>query len=57
MMYDRKYSVMVDYETVAENMDIKTALVLIGALMDEYYEEQNIKISIVRECKEGEQDG
>ena len=53
-MYDRKYSVMVDYETVAENMDIKTALVLIGALMEEYYEEPNIKISIVRECKEGE---
>lgn len=55
-MYDGKYSVMVDYETVAENMDIKTALILIGALMEEYYEEPNIRISIVRECKDGEQD-
>lgn len=52
----RKYSVMVGYKTVAENMDIKTTLILVGALMDEYYEEPNIQISIVRECKEGEQD-
>lgn len=55
-MTDGKYSVMVGYEIVAENMDIKTALILIGALMEEYYEEPNIKISIVRECKDGEQD-
>lgn len=55
-MLDGKYSVMVDNTTIAENMDIKTALILVGALMEEYYMENSLRISIVRDWKDGGQD-
>ena len=45
-MEERKYEVLVNGDTVAECMDIKTATILMKALFDEYYNEHSMIVSV-----------
>lgn len=45
-MTDKKYKVLIDNEVVAEEMDIKTATILVRALFEEYYNGYGMTISI-----------
>ena len=57
-MEENKYFVEIGGYRVAENMSIQTALILIGALFAEHYNDKRILISIRRmdwdepECEE-----
>lgn len=42
----RKFDVYIDDEKVAENMDMDTAIVLVKALLNEYYNDPVLKVSI-----------
>ena len=46
MMAKYKYKVLIDGVVYAENMDIKTATILIRALFEEYYNDHSMTISI-----------
>lgn len=46
-MSERKYKVLINDEVVAENMEIKTATVLVSALFCEYYNDHNMMVSIM----------
>ena len=48
-----KYKVLIDECIIAENMPIETALILIKALFEEYYEDHSMKISIMEMEREG----
>lgn len=56
-MTERKYKVLIDKE-VAENMDIKTATILVRALFEEYYNDYGMTISIreMERCEECKND-
>lgn len=43
-----KYKVLIDETTIAENMGIETALILVKALFEEYYNDHSMKIIIKR---------
>lgn len=45
-MSEKKYKVLINNEVVAEEMDIKTATVLIRALFEEYYNDYTMTVSI-----------
>ena len=45
-MTEYKYKVLIDDVLYAENMDIKTATILIKALFEEYHNEHFMTISI-----------
>ena len=45
-MIESKYKVLIDNTVIAEEMDIKTATVLIRALFEEYYNDHSMVISI-----------
>ena len=45
-MTDKKYKVLIDNDVVAEEMDIKTATILVRALFEEYYNEYSLTISV-----------
>ena len=45
-MAEYKYKVLIDGVVYAENMDIKTATILIRALFEEYYNDHSMTISI-----------
>lgn len=45
-MAEYKYEVLIDGVVYAENMDIKTATILIRALFEEYYNDHSMTISI-----------
>ena len=45
-MTDKKYKVLINNEVVAEEMDIKTATILVRALFEEYYNDYGMTISI-----------
>ena len=46
MMAEYKYKVLIDGVVCAENMDIKTATILIKALFEQYYNDHSMTISI-----------
>ena len=46
MMAEYKYKVLIDGVVCAENMDIKTATILIRALFEAYYNDHSMTISI-----------
>ena len=48
-MFERKYKVLINNEVVASYMDIKTAMVLVRALFEEYYNDHIMIISIKQE--------
>lgn len=56
-MFDKKYTILIDNEIIADNMELNNALILVKALFDHYYEEHSMVISI-KEIKrmEGEND-
>ena len=45
-MAERKYKVLINGVIYGENMDIKTATILIRALFEEYYNDHYMMISI-----------
>ena len=45
-MTERRYKVLIDNMVVAENMDLKTATVLVKALFDEYYNDYKMLVSV-----------
>ena len=45
-MAEHKYKVLIDGVVYAENMDIKTAIILVRALFEEYYNDHSMAISI-----------
>ena len=45
-MSERKYKVIIGNEIVAENMDIKTASVLVKALFEEYYNDYTLAVTV-----------
>lgn len=48
-MMDRKYKVLINNQVVAQDMDIKTATVLVRALFEEYYNDYTMIVSIKQE--------
>lgn len=46
-MGDRKYKVLIGNEIVSENMDIKTATILVKALFEEYYNDHTLTVTVV----------
>lgn len=48
-MYENKYKVFINNEVVAKDMDIRTAIVLIRALFEEYYNDYTMTVSIKQE--------
>lgn len=46
MMAEYKYKVLINGVVCAENMDIKTATILIRALFEQYYNDHSMTISI-----------
>lgn len=47
-MDEYKYKVLIDGVVYAENMNIKTATILIRALLEEYYNDHSMTISIIK---------
>lgn len=45
-MEERKYQVLIDNTVVASNMDINTAIILIRAIISEYYDDYYMTVSI-----------
>lgn len=45
-MNERKYKVILDDIVIAENMNLETSIILINAVINHYYEEHSITISI-----------
>lgn len=45
-MYEKKYNVLINNEVVAKNMDINTAVILVKALFEEYYNDYTMVVSI-----------
>lgn len=45
-MIEKKYKVLIDKEIVAENMNLKTATILVRALFEEYYNENSLTVSV-----------
>ncbi len=49
-----KYKVLIDETTIAENMGIETALILVKALFEEYYNDYSMKVIIMKMEKQEE---
>lgn len=47
-MIEYKYQIIWKNYVIAEVMDINIALILIRALFHEYYDEENMKLEVVR---------
>lgn len=45
-MGERKYKVLIGTDTVAEDMDIKTATILVRALFEEYYNDYTLAVTV-----------
>ena len=45
-MEEKRYKVLIDNMVVANNMDLKTATILVKALFDEYYNDYKMVISV-----------
>lgn len=45
-MHEKKYNVLINNEVVAKNMDINTAVILVKALFEEYYNDYTMVVSI-----------
>lgn len=48
-MEERRYKVLIDNMVVANNMDLKTATILVKALFDEYYNDYTMIVSVEHE--------
>lgn len=45
-MEENRYEVLIDNMVVAENMDLKTATILVKALFEEYYNDYKMEVSV-----------
>lgn len=50
------YSVMIDNIVVAKGMSIEHALIFVKAVYNEYYNEKNMKVSLVKEPRTWEEE-
>lgn len=48
-MAERKFKVLIDDVVVANNMDLTTAMILVKALFNEYYNDHTMMVSIKEE--------
>lgn len=48
-MNEKKYKILIDNVTIANNMDLTTATILIKALFNEYYNDSHMVITIQKE--------
>ena len=48
-MEERRFKVLIDNMVVANNMDLKTATILVKALFDEYYNNYKMMVSVKQE--------
>lgn len=48
-MEEKKYKVLINSEVIASNMNIRTAIVLVRALFEEYYNDYTMTVSIKQE--------
>lgn len=48
-MNERSFKVLIDNEVVANDMDLKTATILVRALFEEYYNDYTMTVSIKKE--------
>ena len=53
-MEEKRYKVLIDGMVVADNMDLGTAIILIKALFNEYYNDNTMRVSIEKEVEEKE---
>lgn len=51
-MVEDKYIVKIDGQVVAENMDIKIAMILVESLFEKYYNENNMEITVNKKSLE-----
>ena len=51
------YSVMIDNIVVAKGMSIEHAVIFVKAVYNEYYNEKNMKVSLVKEPRAWEEEG
>lgn len=51
------YSVMIDNIVVAKGMSIEHAVIFVKAVYNEYYNEKNMKVSLVKEPRTWEEGG
>jgi len=47
-MIEIKYKVTINSKTVAENMDLETAIILVKALFNEYYSDTDMVVSVYK---------
>lgn len=45
-MHCNKYNVVMDGEIIASNMELDVAMILVKGLLNEYYEQDDLKVSI-----------
>ena len=50
------YSVMIDNIVVAKGMSIEHAVIFVKAVYNEYYNEKNLKVSLVKEPRTWEEE-
>ena len=50
------YSVMIDNIVVAKGMSIEHAVIFVKAVYNEYYNEKNMKVSLVKESRTWEEE-
>ena len=53
-MEENRYEVLIDNMVVAENMDLKTATILVKALFEEYYNDYKMEVSVRKINKESD---
>lgn len=53
-MEENRYEVLIDNMVVAENMDLKTATILVRALFEEYYNDYKMAVSVRKINKESD---
>ena len=51
-MYEKRYKVLINDEIIAKDMNIRTAIVLVKALFEEYYNDYTMTVSIKQEDNE-----
>ena len=51
------YSVMIDNIVVAKGMSIEHAVIFVKAVYNEYYNEKNMKVSLIKEPRIWEEEG
>lgn len=53
-MEENRYEVLIDNMIVAENMDLNTAIILVKALFEEYYNDYKMVVSVRKMNKESD---